>query len=161
MVQESSNIEEKLIAGARASYWCYTDGFKEGNNFGLSHCNDLHVGWRILCEGMHRSYKKITFINNYGDTDANSGRKNVDATIYNFIILQDVPVFISWLRYLSFNYHTYKLLLKVQYEHISNSINGVRIDSGYKEVGALTAMVVGYRLLAYISLRRMKLQPGA
>ncbi|KAL0333550.1 UNVERIFIED_CONTAM: ABC transporter G family member 27 [Sesamum angustifolium] len=70
-------------------------------------------------------------------------------------------VFISWLRYLSFNYHTYKLLLKVQYEHISHSINGVRIDSGYKEVGVLAAMVVGYRLLAYLSLRRMKLHPGA
>ncbi|KAL0337078.1 UNVERIFIED_CONTAM: ABC transporter G family member 22 [Sesamum calycinum] len=47
--------------------------------------------------------------------------------------VKNVPVFISWLRYLSFNYHTYKLLLKVQYEHISHSINGVRIDNGYKE----------------------------
>ncbi|KAL0426614.1 UNVERIFIED_CONTAM: ABC transporter G family member 22 [Sesamum latifolium] len=75
--------------------------------------------------------------------------------------VKSVPVFISWLRYLSFNYHTYKLLLKVQYEHISHSINGVRIDNGYKEVGALAAMVVGYRLLAYLSLRRMKLHPGA
>ncbi|KAL6496364.1 ABC transporter G member 22 [Orobanche gracilis] len=69
----------------------------------------------------------------------------------------NVPVFISWFRYLSFNYHTYKLLLKVQYEHISHSINGVRIDNGYKEVGVLVAMVFGYRLLAYLSLRRMKL----
>ncbi|KAK4382343.1 ABC transporter G family member 22 [Sesamum angolense] len=75
--------------------------------------------------------------------------------------VKNVPVFISWLRYLSFNYHTYKLLLKVQYEHISHSINGVRIDNGYKEVGVLAAMVVGYRLLAYLSLRRMKLHPGA
>ncbi|KAL6508425.1 ABC transporter G member 22 [Orobanche hederae] len=71
--------------------------------------------------------------------------------------VKNVPVFISWLRYLSFNYHTYKLLLKVQYEHISHSINGVRIDNGYKEVGVLVAMVFGYRLLAYLSLRRMKL----
>ncbi|KAL6585518.1 ABC transporter G member 22 [Orobanche minor] len=71
--------------------------------------------------------------------------------------VKDVPVFISWLRYLSFNYHTYKLLLKVQYEHISHSINGVRIDNGYKSVGVLAAMVFGYRLLAYLSLRRMKL----
>ncbi|KAL8509518.1 hypothetical protein ACS0TY_016654 [Phlomoides rotata] len=75
--------------------------------------------------------------------------------------VKNVPAFISWLRYLSFNYHTYKLLLKVQYEHISHSINGVKIDDGYKEVGILGAMVVGYRLLAYLSLRRMKLQPGA
>ncbi|KAL2250865.1 UNVERIFIED_CONTAM: ABC transporter G family member 22 [Sesamum indicum] len=47
--------------------------------------------------------------------------------------VKDVPTFISWLRYLSFNYHTYKLLLKVQYEHITHSINGVSIDKGYKE----------------------------
>ncbi|KAK6126512.1 hypothetical protein DH2020_039746 [Rehmannia glutinosa] len=69
----------------------------------------------------------------------------------------NVPVFISWLRFLSFNYHTYKLLLKVQYQHISHSINGVKIDNGYKEIGVLAAMVVGYRFLAYLSLRRMKL----
>ncbi|KAL0346952.1 UNVERIFIED_CONTAM: ABC transporter G family member 22 [Sesamum calycinum] len=75
--------------------------------------------------------------------------------------VKDVPTFISWLRYLSFNYHTYKLLLKVQYEHITHSINGISIDKGYKEVGVLAAMVVGYRLLAYLSLRRMKLHPGA
>ncbi|XP_073149878.1 ABC transporter G family member 22-like isoform X4 [Henckelia pumila] len=75
--------------------------------------------------------------------------------------VQNVPVFISWLRYLSFNYHTYKLLLKVQYQHISHSINGIRIDSGYSEVGVLLAMVFGYRLLAYLSLRRMKIHPGA
>ncbi|CAK9152980.1 unnamed protein product [Ilex paraguariensis] len=74
--------------------------------------------------------------------------------------VKEVPVFISWLRYLSFNYHTYKLLLKVQYEHISPIINGKKVDNGYKEVGALAAMVVGYRLLAYLSLRKMKLQPG-
>ncbi|CAL0310560.1 unnamed protein product [Lupinus luteus] len=69
-----------------------------------------------------------------------------------------VPIFISWIRYLSFNYHTYKLLLKVQYDHITPSINGIRIDSGLTEVLALVAMVFGYRLLAYLSLRRMKLQ---
>ncbi|KAF3442785.1 hypothetical protein FNV43_RR16702 [Rhamnella rubrinervis] len=72
-----------------------------------------------------------------------------------------VPVFISWIRYMSFNYHTYKLLLKVQYKHIPPTINGMRIDSGLTEVGALVAMVFGYRFLAYLSLRRMKLQSGA
>ncbi|KAL3535996.1 hypothetical protein ACH5RR_004457 [Cinchona calisaya] len=74
--------------------------------------------------------------------------------------VKKLPEFISWLRYLSFTYHTYKLLLKVQYEHISHTIEGMRIDSGLKEVSMLAAMVVGYRLLAYVSLRRMKLQPG-
>ncbi|KAH8504863.1 hypothetical protein H0E87_012198 [Populus deltoides] len=68
-----------------------------------------------------------------------------------------VPVFVSWIRYMSFNYHTYKLLLKVQYKHMTPVLNGMRIDSGLTEVSALVAMVFGYRLLAYISLRRMKL----
>ncbi|XP_052729464.1 ABC transporter G family member 22 isoform X4 [Vigna angularis] len=74
--------------------------------------------------------------------------------------VQKVPIFISWIRYLSFNYHTYKLLLKVQYEHITRTINGITLDSGFTEVAALLAMVFGYRLLAYLSLRRMKLQAG-
>ncbi|KAG2686780.1 hypothetical protein I3843_09G024200 [Carya illinoinensis] len=75
--------------------------------------------------------------------------------------VKKVPIFISWIRYLSFNYHTYRLLLKVQYEDITPTINGMRIDSGIMEVSALVAMVFGYRLLAYLSLRRMKLQSGA
>lgn len=72
-----------------------------------------------------------------------------------FFLLQNVPVFISWLSYLSFNYHTYRLLLKVQYEHISSVIEGIELDSGLKEVGALAAMAVGYRILAYLSLRHL------
>ncbi|KAJ6361965.1 hypothetical protein OIU78_002383 [Salix suchowensis] len=71
--------------------------------------------------------------------------------------VKKVPVFVSWIRYMSFNYHTYKLLLKVQYKHMTPVINGTRIDGGLTEVSALVAMVFGYRLLAYISLRRMKL----
>jgi len=58
---------------------------------------------------------------------------------------------------MSFNYHTYKLLVKVQYEEIMESVNGEEIESGLKEVSALVAMIIGYRLVAYFSLRRMKL----
>ncbi|ERM93644.1 hypothetical protein AMTR_s00004p00153830 [Amborella trichopoda] len=72
--------------------------------------------------------------------------------------VQGVPVFISWIRYISFNYHTYRLLLKVQYNHIFRSVNGVALDNGMKEAWAMIIMVFGYRLLAYISLRRMKLR---
>ncbi|CAN7069314.1 unnamed protein product [Brassica rapa subsp. trilocularis] len=71
--------------------------------------------------------------------------------------VKKVPVFISWIRYLSFNYHTYKLLLKVQYKDFAQSINGMRIDNGLTEVVALVAMIFGYRLLAYLSLRQMKI----
>ncbi|KAL4200420.1 hypothetical protein AMTRI_Chr03g56420 [Amborella trichopoda] len=72
--------------------------------------------------------------------------------------VQGVPVFISWIRYISFNYHTYRLLLKVQYNHIFRSVNGVALDNGMKEAWAMIIMVFSYRLLAYISLRRMKLR---
>lgn len=72
--------------------------------------------------------------------------------------VKNVPVFISWIRYISFNYHTYKLLLKVQYSHIPHT--GLMFDRGLKEVTALVAMVFGYRILAYLSLRRMKLHSG-
>ncbi|TYG84354.1 hypothetical protein ES288_D01G243000v1 [Gossypium darwinii] len=71
--------------------------------------------------------------------------------------VKKVPVFISWIRYMSFNYHTYKLLLKVQYQDIMPTINGIKTDSGLKEVGALVAMIFGYRFLAYLSLRKMQL----
>ncbi|KAL5217469.1 hypothetical protein ABZP36_018153 [Zizania latifolia] len=68
-----------------------------------------------------------------------------------------VPPFISWLRYLSFNYHTYRLLLKVQYHPVPDIlITATPLDNGVTEVAALVAMVIGYRVLAYVSLRRTK-----
>ncbi|XVF76027.1 hypothetical protein PTKIN_Ptkin13bG0234700 [Pterospermum kingtungense] len=75
--------------------------------------------------------------------------------------VKKVPVFISWIRYMSFNYHTYKLLLKVQYQDIIPPENGIKTDSGLWEVGTLVAMIFGYRILAYLSLRRMQLHSGA
>ncbi|WOG99980.1 hypothetical protein DCAR_0519336 [Daucus carota subsp. sativus] len=71
--------------------------------------------------------------------------------------VKNVPVFISWLRHISFNYHTYKLLLKVHYEDVIQQMDGMKIDSGLTNICALVAMVFGYRLLAYLYLRRMKL----
>ncbi|KAG6524715.1 hypothetical protein ZIOFF_014653 [Zingiber officinale] len=68
-----------------------------------------------------------------------------------------VPVFMSWVRYLSFNYHTYRLLLKVQYGKAPPSLNVSQLCNGAAEVGAMVAMIFGYRLLAYVFLRRMKL----
>ncbi|THU64778.1 hypothetical protein C4D60_Mb01t30020 [Musa balbisiana] len=71
--------------------------------------------------------------------------------------VQRVPAFISWLRYVSFNFHTYRLLLRVQYGHLPPSLRVTQLGSGVEEVAALIAMVFAYRFLAYISLRRMKL----
>nr|QVT92344.1 ABC transporter [Salvia miltiorrhiza] len=61
-----------------------------------------------------------------------------------------VPRFMCWIRYLSLNYHTYKLLLKIQCGH----------DGGGMEVGAMLLMIIGYRLITYILLRRMSLTPA-
>ncbi|CAN7135606.1 unnamed protein product [Brassica rapa subsp. narinosa] len=47
--------------------------------------------------------------------------------------VKKVPMFIAWIRYMSFNYHTYKLLVKVQYEEIMQDVNGEEIVSGLKE----------------------------
>ncbi|XP_039021775.1 ABC transporter G family member 22-like [Hibiscus syriacus] len=71
--------------------------------------------------------------------------------------VERVPVFISWIRYMSFNYHTYKLLLKVQYQDMVPPFKGIKPDNGLREVGALVAMIFLYRLLAYLSLRKMNL----
>ncbi|KAF9595432.1 hypothetical protein IFM89_000350 [Coptis chinensis] len=70
--------------------------------------------------------------------------------------IKDVPVFISWIRYLSFNFHTYRILLKIQYQQVP-PVLGVKLGNCSREIGAMVAMVFGYRLLAYVSLRRMKL----
>ncbi|XP_004292538.1 PREDICTED: ABC transporter G family member 22-like [Fragaria vesca subsp. vesca] len=76
--------------------------------------------------------------------------------------IQKVPAVISWVRYISFNYHTYRLLLKIQYAGYESCespfIKELRLDSGGMEVGAMMIMIIGYRLLAYLLLRTMKLR---
>lgn len=62
--------------------------------------------------------------------------------------MQKVPRFMCWIRYLSFNYHTYKVLLKIQ---CGND------DGGGMQVGEMLLMTIGYRLITYILLRRMSL----
>ncbi|XP_068324521.1 ABC transporter G family member 22-like [Pyrus communis] len=82
--------------------------------------------------------------------------------------IKKVPSNVSWIRYISFNYHSYRLLLKIQYGCPSGSgtsgnetcesqlIKELRLDSGVTEVGAMIVMIIGYRLLAYLFLRAMK-----
>lgn len=75
-----------------------------------------------------------------------------------------------WLKYISFMYHGFRLLLKVQYSgdelYECNSIGGCRtlqsspsfdtvnLKGGLKEVWILLAMSLAYRFCAYICLRR-------
>ncbi|KAL4284919.1 hypothetical protein GQ457_16G021420 [Hibiscus cannabinus] len=82
--------------------------------------------------------------------------------------IQKVPVFMSWVRFMSFTYHAYRLLLKIHYGCSSgpcaepgsscrSPFKGLRLDWDGMEVGTMIAMIIGYRILAYAFLRRMKL----
>ncbi|KAI9096775.1 hypothetical protein K1719_025954 [Acacia pycnantha] len=80
---------------------------------------------------------------------------------------QKVPRFMSWVRYLSFNYHTYRLLLKIQYGCVdSTSASGCSESHLVKnnkfgrelEVMAMIIMIFAYRLIAYLCLRRMEIR---
>ncbi|KVI10391.1 AAA+ ATPase domain-containing protein [Cynara cardunculus var. scolymus] len=89
---------------------------------------------------------------------------------FRFFSLQHIPKFMQWLKYISFMYHGFRLLLKVQYSgdelyecesaggcrplQSSPSFDTVNLKGGWKEVWMLLGMGLVYRLLAYICLRR-------
>ncbi|XP_068637090.1 ABC transporter G family member 21-like [Aristolochia californica] len=82
--------------------------------------------------------------------------------------IQHIPPFIAWMKYISFSYYCYKLLLGVQYSEDDYYECGPGItcqvldypaikhmelgNKGY-DVAVLALMLVGYRLLAYVALR--------
>lgn len=84
--------------------------------------------------------------------------------------VQHIPQFMQWLKYLSFMYYGFRLLLKVQYSgaqlyecgskggcrtlQTSPSFDMVNLNGGLEEVWVLLAMAVGYRFFAYLCLRR-------
>eukprot|EP00245_Coleochaete_scutata_P013921 TRINITY_DN5791_c0_g1_i1.p1 TRINITY_DN5791_c0_g1~~TRINITY_DN5791_c0_g1_i1.p1 ORF type:complete len:163 (+),score=31.49 TRINITY_DN5791_c0_g1_i1:30-491(+) len=90
--------------------------------------------------------------------------------------LQKIPPFINWVKYLSFNWFTYRLIMKIQYSDsqtylcgdasptgngqcsikMAPAMRGMDLSGAGQEAWPLLIMVVGYRLLAYIALRRMK-----
>eukprot|EP00249_Psilotum_nudum_P014606 c24911_g2_i1 orf=4-2430(-) len=86
--------------------------------------------------------------------------------------LRHIPGFMRWMKYISFHSYAYKLLIKVQYspdqkfncsspggcQAISSSqpIHGTTLGGGGEEVWALLIMILGYRILAYVALYRMK-----
>ncbi|XXG42862.1 hypothetical protein AAC387_Pa01g3035 [Persea americana] len=81
--------------------------------------------------------------------------------------VQHIPSFIAWAKYLSISHHTYKLLVGTQYTSDQTymcgpnneclvrdfpSVKAVRLDKNWVSVLILCAMVVGFRLIAYIGL---------
>lgn len=85
--------------------------------------------------------------------------------------VQHIPVWMKWLKYISFNYYNYRLLTKVQFSSSEKfdcntptgcegmatapAFHGMHLGGGGIEAMALLIMVVGYRFLAYFALRRL------
>ncbi|KAH6768092.1 ABC-2 type transporter family protein [Perilla frutescens var. frutescens] len=84
--------------------------------------------------------------------------------------VQHIPKFMQWLKYLSFMYYGFRLLMKVHYSgdemyecgsnggcrrlQSSPSFDTVNLSGGMTEVWVLLAMAVAFRLAAYLCLRR-------
>lgn len=79
-----------------------------------------------------------------------------------------LPDFIAWLKYISYNYHSFKLLLGVQYtENETYSCGGgllckvfdfptvkrLGVDRIWLDAAVLILMSVGFRVIAYVALR--------
>ncbi|CAK9136960.1 unnamed protein product [Ilex paraguariensis] len=84
--------------------------------------------------------------------------------------IQQIPPFIVWLKYLSYSYYCYKLLLGVQYNvddyyecskgiycRVADfpAIKSVGLNNLWIDVAIMALMLVGYRLIAYIALQRV------
>lgn len=89
--------------------------------------------------------------------------------------IQHIPPFISWLKYVSFSHYCYKLLVGVQYSKDETyecgyggsyckvmeypAIKCLELDQLEWDAVALLAMLIIYRLLAYVALRVRQRKP--
>ncbi|KAG6782141.1 hypothetical protein POTOM_011531 [Populus tomentosa] len=86
--------------------------------------------------------------------------------------VQQIPPFIVWLKYLSYSYYSYKLLLGVQYKEDDYyecskgvlcrvgdfpSVKSMGLHHLWVDVAIMALMLVGYRLVAYLALQRVQL----
>ncbi|GLU05219.1 hypothetical protein SLE2022_223310 [Rubroshorea leprosula] len=87
--------------------------------------------------------------------------------------VQQIPPFIVWLKYLSYSYYCYKLLLGVQYDEDDYyecperglcrvgdlpAIKSMGLNHLWVDVLIMAIMLVGYRLVAYMALHRVQLR---
>ncbi|KAJ6842775.1 ABC transporter G family member 14-like [Iris pallida] len=87
--------------------------------------------------------------------------------------VQQIPPFIVWLKYLSYSFYCYKLLLGVHFHPGDGyecspgvvcpvtdfpAIRSVGLDGMWLDVCVMGLMLVGYRLVAYLVLRRLQLR---
>jgi hypothetical protein len=74
--------------------------------------------------------------------------------------VHNVPGFMVWAKYTSFTYYCYRLLIAVQYGgHLKRLLPPEAVDGEAGPgacIAALVAMFFGYRLLAYLALRRVR-----
>ncbi|KAL6515656.1 ABC transporter G member 25 [Orobanche hederae] len=112
--------------------------------------------------------------------DAKQASTVVTVTMLAFVLtggyyVHKLPSFMSWIKYVSATFYSYRLLINVQYGDgrsvgsLLGCSTGVRdraackfVDEDicrqmhpYTSVGILLIMLVGYRLLAYVALRRI------
>ncbi|KAH6804453.1 ATP-binding cassette 14 [Perilla frutescens var. frutescens] len=85
--------------------------------------------------------------------------------------VRHIPPFISWLKYLSYSYYCYKLLLGIQYNENDfyecaegvycrvtdyPPIKAVGFSHLWLDASIMMLMLVGYRLIAYLALHRVR-----
>ncbi|KAF8389826.1 hypothetical protein HHK36_024345 [Tetracentron sinense] len=105
--------------------------------------------------------------------DVKQGTTLASVTMLVFLLaggyyIQHIPPFIAWLKYISFSHYCYKLLVGVQYTVNDYyecglgvqckvlefpAIRYLGLDNKCWDVAALTVMLVGYRVMAYVVLR--------
>eukprot|EP00268_Persea_americana_P001450 TRINITY_DN10449_c1_g1_i2.p1 TRINITY_DN10449_c1_g1~~TRINITY_DN10449_c1_g1_i2.p1 ORF type:complete len:661 (-),score=57.66 TRINITY_DN10449_c1_g1_i2:408-2390(-) len=88
--------------------------------------------------------------------------------------IQQIPPFIIWLKYLSFSFYCYKLLLGVQFADNDYyecspggslcrvvdfpAVKSVGLAHKWMDVCIMVLMLIGYRLVAYLALHRVQLR---
>ncbi|KAL8216471.1 hypothetical protein R6Q57_023308 [Mikania cordata] len=85
--------------------------------------------------------------------------------------VQQIPPFIVWLKYLSYSYYCYKLLLGVQYDDNDlyecsegvyckvadfQSVKSVGLNNLTMDLLVMALMLIGYRFVAYLALHKLR-----
>ncbi|KAL6556474.1 ABC transporter G member 14 [Orobanche gracilis] len=85
--------------------------------------------------------------------------------------VRHIPRFIAWLKYVSYSYYCYRLLLGVQYDEDDYyecavgvycrvadypPVKAVGISGLWVDISVMVVMLVGYRLATYLALRRVR-----
>ncbi|KAH7681033.1 Taurine-transporting ATPase protein [Dioscorea alata] len=132
----------------------------------------LLLGYVLVAQGLGLALGAIIM-------DAKQASTMATVTMLAFLLtggfyVQNLPAGMVWLKYASFTFYCFRLLIGVQYKQSEITRLGLGQGQGRKndssdivgeieEVGviasvvALVVMFVGYRILAYVALRRIKI----